>query len=187
MDSINSLVTLLRGLDSNAVTILVSILAVLLVVALTLVTTRMHVKSQERQWQSDRKESAYLEALRLLWQSRFITYDGMDGQSYLDLKDFLGRMQTLQYTQPWIIVAGNRSSAESEKRMETAVKNLVEKIDLVRNGRPYRTGEKDERGEDIKIMLDCGLSQAVEDLLEAVVESCKAEFGRKKSISSPRT
>jgi len=136
------------------------------------VTTQ--VGSQETRWEADRKESAYLECLKLLWQSRCQYYKG----SKLNHGDFLGRMQTLQYIEPWVVVAGNRSSPESREAMEEAVRGLKEKIDLVRRETPEDSGDCDPADKNKKIFVveGHGVCEQIDRALDTVIECCKREL-----------
>ncbi|MFZ5867544.1 MAG: hypothetical protein ACOYXY_16795, partial [Thermodesulfobacteriota bacterium] len=140
------------------------------------------VRSQEGRWEADRKESAYLECLKLLWQSRCQYHK----ESKLNHGDFMGRMQTLQYVEPWMVVAGNRSSTESRSALGSAMENLKKTIDLVKKENPKDSGDTDPTNGNRKIFTVEGhkLPEEIDKTLDIVIECCKKELSH-NSMSCP--
>jgi hypothetical protein len=154
-----------------------------IIVLVALAATGWQVRSQEKRWAAERKEAAYLECLKLLWQSRCQTQEG----SFLNRKDFLGRMQTLQYVEPWLIVAGGYSASGVQEELGNAAKNLTTKIDLVRHEEPKPVPSFVPLIRDTKLDQDVidrtqvveghGLPEEIDKVLNIVIKHCRTELG----------
>lgn len=154
-----------------------------LIVLLALAATGWQVRSQEKRWRAERKEGAYLECLKLLWQSRCKEQEG----SALNAKDFAGRMATLQYVEPWMIVAGIHSSSSAQEELENAAKELTRKIDLVRSEQPdlptvdkelvvHRDIPLTQQVLDRQVIKGHGLPEQIDKALKIVIKHSRTEL-----------
>ncbi|MEW6531338.1 MAG: hypothetical protein AB1473_10900 [Thermodesulfobacteriota bacterium] len=126
--------------------------------------------ADEKKRVREKKEDAYLQCLKLLWESRCRAFQH-NGKHYLDAKDFAGRMQTIQHVEPWMIFAENYSSQNSSKvaiRGTCRILRIV--VDLQHRKRKENfklAGEEEER----EWVIDCGIPKAVDNAL-GVVREC---------------
>ncbi len=154
--------------------LIVPLLMACFISLLTVQGIRMQVNCQEKRWRAERKETAYIECLNRLWQSRCTYFE----REYVNHGDFLGRMQTLQFVEPWLIVAGSYSSSESQAQMEREYGELLRIIDLVWKETPEDSGKVDPYNEKVKILIVSahGLPDQIDNLLNTVVECSKKEL-----------
>lgn len=142
------------------------------------------VFAQDSRWRAERKETAFLECLKLLWASRCyychgLSYPGLADGIYINYKDFLGRMQTLRYVEPWLIVAASHSSAESREKMTREYDKIINIIDLIFQETPQELpSDKDEEGNNLSIVPGHGLPGQIDDTLDTVVECARKELAQ---------
>lgn len=129
--------------------------------------SRSQRKWEKEKWLREHRETAYSKCLEYLSKSRQVPEDA-NGKLMLWRKDFLGRMQSLQYVKLWITVIEAYSTEASKSQIENAAGHLFDCIDKVRIESAKNDGEQ--------LILDHGLSEAIDKTLEVIVECTKKEL-----------
>lgn len=128
----------------------------------------------EKKWHMDKKDDAFLKCLELLSASR-LAGNPHDGGKTIPVWLFRGRMQTLKDVIPWMTRAATLSSGKTECEINQATNEILKKtIAIDRSIRERGISEDD----NISEVDDCGLGQAIENVIRTVREAARKELKR---------
>jgi hypothetical protein len=120
-------------------------------------------------WFRERQEKAYTECLNYLVQSRTVPLAHYAGGE-IDVLDFLGRMQTLQYVPVWATILEAYSSSDSKAKIRDASSLLMKKIDNARKA----AQEAKEKG--LETIPDNGFTEAIDTMLGVIIACTKSDL-----------